>query len=348
MGVRIRADDLIRAYDVLDAATKQLVDQVTLKKLEFVRELLVGRDMSPGGTRLSTRQRVAFALQSGEVSLDQLQELIKELDLWGDQRLRLMQLPAAALPSIRNQAPLAGQFQANFGFDPFNEKHDLAPEATLQLLYAEYAAKPGGRQVLRVVVGRQQVIENRVPEEEIQPIRVEDQPDLVFIPFRIEKRNAITFAEIDLASGLVVLSTTAGRGTDKELASLLVMVQGSLSFQLATRKNLEVVAGKVNCGTLGNEVRRCRLRRRTAQGSEIDVKGASVVTDLGVDPEALSAIGSTPAASNRFANCIWQTSAALDRDVHCHIWAPEGELTILGQVLELHVEHVLQRVLFHN
>ena len=75
--------------------------------------------------------------------------------------------------------------------------------------------------------------------------------------------------------------------------------------------------------------------RSQSHGKKADVRN---------DQQLNSAHSNWPDSPKFFCNYEWQICEKLDEPVHTHIYAPEGEVAIYGQVKEKSVRYVLRRI----
>ena len=74
---------------MIDEYAQGVVEQLTLRKLEYVRCLLASVDAPQSGIRSKVRERLVEAIETNLISVSSLQALLDELDAWGDQRSSL-------------------------------------------------------------------------------------------------------------------------------------------------------------------------------------------------------------------------------------------------------------------
>ena len=84
----------------------ELIEQATLHKLAFVQAFLRRKKLAFSGAREIVRARCITYLDNGEISADELKALLESLDLWGNQRIRLVRIPDHELEALQD---------ANFG-----------------------------------------------------------------------------------------------------------------------------------------------------------------------------------------------------------------------------------------
>ena len=87
---------------MIDEHISSIVEQLTLRKLEYVRSLLKASDLPHSGTRTKVRERLVKAIDHDRVAVTTLQGLLDELDVWGDQRIRIARLSANLLAEFQS------------------------------------------------------------------------------------------------------------------------------------------------------------------------------------------------------------------------------------------------------
>lgn len=68
---------------------EEIIEQLTRKKLEYTRQLLRDAELPHTGKRADIRKRLPQAIADGAVEIEKLSALLKELDTWGQQRIRI-------------------------------------------------------------------------------------------------------------------------------------------------------------------------------------------------------------------------------------------------------------------
>src|SRR2546427_6634913 len=97
---------------MVDEYTHSIIEQLTLRKLDYVRSLLKAVDFPYSGTRLVVRQRLVEAIESNIITVYDLHTLLDELDAWGDQRLRIGHLPTNILAEFQSASDVASHAAA--------------------------------------------------------------------------------------------------------------------------------------------------------------------------------------------------------------------------------------------
>ena len=92
---------------MVDEHTSRIVEQLTLRKLEYVRSLLKAINFPHSGPRLKVRERLIDAIDRNRIAVATLQALLDELDAWGGQRVRIGRLAASMLAEFQSADAIA-------------------------------------------------------------------------------------------------------------------------------------------------------------------------------------------------------------------------------------------------
>src|SRR5713101_7365996 len=92
---------------MVDEHTSRIIEQLTLRKLEYVRSLLKAINLPHSGPRPKVRERLVDAIDSNCIAVATLQALLDELDAWGDQRVRIGRLSASMLAEFQSADAIA-------------------------------------------------------------------------------------------------------------------------------------------------------------------------------------------------------------------------------------------------
>jgi hypothetical protein len=208
-----------------------VIEQLTLRKLEYARELLKSSDIPHSGVRSKVRERLIEAIEKNHVTVSDLQTLLEELDAWGDQRIRVGRLPTGiltnfqSLNSVSNAAASVGMGDLLEGEMALIAPLELTP---VKIFYEEGA----GQKRLRLLAAKTRQI--MLPQPEI-PDHIDQQyPGVIFRPFKVETQRALAFAEIDLVTGLTFISTTLlrqGQGYTTEFGEFIAVFQPLIALQ---------------------------------------------------------------------------------------------------------------------
>src|SRR5262249_15815317 len=87
---------------MVDEHTSYIIEQLTLRKLEYVRGLLKAINLPHSGPRPKVQKRLADAIDSNCIDVATLQALLDELDAWGDQRVRIGRLSTSMLAEFQS------------------------------------------------------------------------------------------------------------------------------------------------------------------------------------------------------------------------------------------------------
>lgn len=332
---------------MVDEHTSRIVEQLTLRKLEYVRSLLKAINLPHSGPRLKVRERLIDAIDRNRIAVATLQALLDELDAWGDQRVRIGRLAAGILAefqsadAIAHKATEAGMSHLLHGEVDLVPPVDLTP---MKIFYEEQA----GRKQLRLVAAKTRQL--MLPQSEL-PDHVDEQyPGVIFKPFKVETQKALAFAEISLDSGLTLISTTLlrqGQGYIAEFGEFLSVFRPLIALDEVNVVPLYNATYQIRQLSV-SEVRLVARRARTSVGGEIHFRSHSTHADIRADPELDQTQAVLPNAPGFHCNCFWEPVNGLEERVHTHVFAPEGEVSILGQVKEPSARYVLQKILQIN
>lgn len=345
-----------------DDNTRELINQLTLRKLHFTRELLRTHNLKISGTAEVVRARLHTAVDEGQIEPAAIEALLNELDHWGDQRLRIGRFEQRFV-ELYADVDAISQRVREAGMEEVYGRHgiDLSPPPVLTPMSVEYAETDAGR-ILRVVAAKTRTVDR--PARDLPELRLSEEPELqarvvpagqeipldaeriVYKPFRREEQKAVSFAELNLETGFVLTSTTLLRyGTNytAEFEELYELFASFIPLGAAEPTPLFDAVKRIRELPL-EEVRIYSRRSRTRVGGTLDLRSHSSRDDVRSDPGLEGADTVLAAAEGLHCNCRWQASGELDEEVHTHILAPAGEISVLGQVTESSVRHVLQRV----
>jgi hypothetical protein len=332
---------------MVDEHTSSIVEQLTLRKLEYVRSLLKAINLPHSGPRPKVRERLVDAIDSNRIAVATLQTLLNELDAWGDQRVRIGRLSPSILAefqstdAIAHKATEAGMSHLLHGEVDLVPPLDLTP---MKICYEEHT----GRKKLRLVAAKTRQLQ--LPQPEIPDYVDQRFPGVVFKPFKVETQKVLAFAEISLDNGLTFISTTLlrqGQGYIAEFGEFFTVFRPLIPLNEA-----EVVAlYNATCQIRQlpvNEVRIVARQARTSVGGKIHFRAHSAYADIRADPELDQTQAVLPNALGSHCNCFWEPVNGLEERVHTHVFAPEGEISLFGQVREASARYVLQKILGIN
>lgn len=335
----------------LDTETRELVDQVTLRKLDYTREFLRRNKAPRSGVRGKVRDNLAGLLEQKPDLKLKLRSLLEELDVWGNQRVRLREFPAALLQqfsserAIKKVAEAAGMSGLLDGEIPL-----VPPETTTPYRISYEERKEDGNKIrlLTLVAAKMKTV--LIPAPEIGDMRLDGRPGIVYKPFKEEKQRAIDFAEINLNTGVSVISTPLIRPGSIFSTEFEPFYMAFLPLlDLASSGVLQLYRATEKIRTLPpREVRLRGQKARTRVGGSVAMSSHAPEVDMRSDSELLSADRSLPAARRANCNCYWEPAGDLSETVHTLINAPEAEVTIMGQIKEASARHVLRRILDSN
>ncbi len=306
-----------------------LVNQVTLHKLTFVRDLLKSKQLHSSGTRDKVRERCLEYLDEGKLTVEDFQSLLEPLEMWGNQRIRLVRFDEHLLNRFSNREAVIVAVQQNDLQRILDSKLPVAISEEITPLSIRYG-ESAGRRLLTLVGGKMRLVE--VPADELGDKMDEAHPDVVWRPFRTEQQKVVSFAEIDLDSGLAMISTKLLRQGAKytaEFGEFFWAFEPFISLSDADLIPLVGAVYRIFHTTQAEEVRIYNQKLRDAQGGTMDTKAHSSRADVrqhNLLNAAIELFGDdTP---GYFCNCRWQQCQDLCEEVHTNIHGQEGEITI--------------------
>lgn len=322
---------------------EKIIHQLAEHKLDYSRELLSKHELPKSGSKEKIRERLTKALEDGKFEKETLFTLLEELDLWGKQRLRLRKIAPELLNDFRNVESIKSKvIDAELG-DIFDGK--VALEPTEELTPMKVCCN-GNAENLTLVFIAAKTREVWLPQIEIPNFTKEEYPDVVFRPFKLVHQKSISFAEVHVPSGNILISTTAlmqGRGYNDEFSEFIGLFEEFFPFADSEPVELFTATKNINDISL-DDVRFYSQKKKTASGTNLTYTANSLKYDFRVDAEITQSLESLPNASNAFCNCVWQTNDELKENVHTHIYAPDGQIAIMGGAREESARYVLRRI----
>jgi hypothetical protein len=332
---------------MVDEHTSSIIEQLTLRKLEYVRSLLKTINLPHSGPRPKVRERLAEAIDSNCIDVATLQALLDELDAWGDQRVRIGRLSRSMLAKFQSADAIvhkvteAGMSHLLHGAVNLIPPLDLTP---MKVCYEEHA----GRKKLRLVAAKTRQLS--LPQPEIPDYVDQRYPGVVFKPFKVETQKVLAFAEISLDNGLTLISTTLlrqGQGYIAEFGELFAAFRPLIALTEVEVVPLYNATHQIRQLPV-SEVRIVARQARTSAGGKIHFRSHSTYADIRADPELDQTQAALPNALGSHCNCFWEPVNGLEDRVHTHVFAPEGEISLFGQVREASARYVLQKILGIN
>ncbi len=327
---------------MLDQNTQNLVEQLTLRKLVYVTEFLKSKKEHYSGTREKVRERLAGALEKRPDFIPELYSLLDELDAWGDQRIRLRRFPPNVLAEFKSKSAVEAKIDAAGMSHLLEGKIDLTPPAVTTPMHISYDEK---EKILKLVAAKTRIV--MLPQPDIPNLTVEEHPGIVFKPFKEEPQKSISFAEINLDSGFALISTALvrqGFTFQAEFAEFYEAFEPLIPLDDAEPILLYDAARNMRDALGLNEIRVCARRRRTNSGGSVTLSSHTSRADMRSDPELNQADATLLSAQCAHCNCYWEAVNDLPQVVHTHVFAPEGEVSIMGQVREVSARYVLRRI----
>ena len=325
----------------------RIIEQVTLRKLEYVRKYLGTKKQTKGGTRVAVRNRLASLVDEDDSVIGDLKKLLGELDAWGDQRLRIAKFEARDLKEFSTTEAVHEKIKAAGMVPLLTGEIAIEPPLELTSMLIKYV-DGGTKRMLYLYAAKSRIVE--VLDTSI-PVKTDKRyPDVIFKPYRQEIQKALDFAEINLANGDALFSTTllkSGASYKAEFTELFEVFQPLIPMGAASPiglyKSIKTIPTLPQA-----EVRTPEKKKRTDQGGLIAHRSGSKNSDLRLDKEIMLSDKATAKTDSFFCNCYWDPFKKLVEPVHTAVYAPEGEISIFGQVREASARHVLQRILAVN
>ena len=213
-----------------DEQTSNIVEQLTLRKLDYVRSLLKELNLPHSGTRSRVRERLRDAIDHNRIAVATLHALLDELDTWGDQRVRIGRLSTSLLAEFQSADAITHRATAVGMSHLLHGEIALVPPGNLTPMQIAYEVQ-AGRKRLRLVAAKTRQL--MIPQPEI-PDHIDQQyPGVVFKPFKPETQKALAFAEIRLDDGLTLMSTRLlrhGQGYTAEFGEFFSAFQAFITF----------------------------------------------------------------------------------------------------------------------
>ena len=333
---------------------EQVIEQLTRRKLEHSRQLLKSIKSPYTGNRDKIRSRLKAAYLADKIDVERLKQLLQELDTWGQQRIRIGHLEEDVLNELNSTDSITGKAKRSGMEKILDGIVDFVPPEQLTPMVIDYSEE-SGRRILRVVAAKTRQLWTAIsdlPEIEfrrvfnildnVDPALIEKYADVIYKPFKKETQKAIDFAEIDLDTGFTLVSTTLIRRGNSYSAEFEEFYKVFDPF--ITLRNLK----PVQLFDANGQIYRLPLEevKVLAHNLLTDVGGSlrSNKADIRSDQQLHSAHSNLLDAPKPYCNCEWQTCPDLDEVVHTHVYAPAGEISILGQVTEKSVRYVLRKI----
>lgn len=318
----------------------EVVDQLTRRKLAYSQSLLGMIGWRKSGTRKTIRKSLIKAVTEKEIGIGQLEVLLNDLDAWGDQRVRLIKfdpLPDTfdSISSVREMIKL-GPLS-----DLLDRDSTIAPPEEMAPITISFPSAS----LVRLIAGKLEKPLQKISD--IAPRILDRDPSIQWIPFRVVNERQISFAEIDLDTGLclVSISRSGSRSKyDKEFDNFFDIFRPVIDFYMADEVPLfDAVRNIYNAGD--KETRIYRHDGTTSKGGAVINKSMDRGADIRKDGGHI-----VNYKGNRgiFCNCFWTRNNTLTEEVHSLIFAPDGEISIFGQVTENNVKYVLRRIIQFN
>jgi hypothetical protein len=331
-----------------DHGASQIVEQITLRKLVYAREFLKKHGHPYSGSREKVRERLAGVLDRKPELTPELHSLLDELDVWGTQRLRLAVLPQSVLEGLGSEAKVRQRVEDAGMSDLLDGRIALVPPEATTPMAISYKETSEGRFLTLIAAKTRNVF---IPMLGIPDVTFEEHPGVVFKPYKEETQKAVDFAEINLESGFTVSSTTlvkSGFSFRAEFGEFYEVFSSLMPLDDAQPVVLYNATHNIRERLPQTEVRIRARKARTSVGGVIGMSSHTSKVDMRADPELLRTEDGLLNAPCAHCNCYWEPVNGLEEIVHTHIFAPEGEISIMAQVKENSARYVLRRILALN
>lgn len=334
---------------MLDQESLNVIEQFTLRKLVYARDFLSSSRLPYYGTRAQIRQRLIDSLGSERINIASLKALLDELDLWGDQRVRLSRISRDVLADFSSSEAAHRKIDEAGLSDLLDGTISLEPPTDLTPMRISYEENGEGRWLKLIAAKTQRVF---IPQNDIPDYKDEENyPGVVFKPFKEETQKAAEFAEINLDTGLAVVSATLfrhGISYRAEFNAFYTIFDPLIELRTAEPIELFNATHNIRFQLPAQEVRIPARRAKTRFGGSIDFRSHSARMDIRTDSEIGLSEAALPSATSFFCNCYWEVCDSLAECVHTFVYAPQGEVSIMGQVREASARYVLRRILEIN
>jgi hypothetical protein len=130
---------------MLDQESLNVIEQLTLRKLVYARDFLSSSRISYYGTRAQIRQRLIDSLVSERINIASLKALPDELDLWGDQRVRLSRISRDVLADFSSSEAVRRKIDEAGLSDLLDGTISLEPPTDLTPMRISYEENGEGR-----------------------------------------------------------------------------------------------------------------------------------------------------------------------------------------------------------
>jgi hypothetical protein len=329
-----------------DEEKTRIIEQVTLRKLEYVRNYLASKSQPKSGTRIEVRDRLLKVVETSDSAFDDLRGLLNELDAWGDQRLKVAKFDLRDLKAFSTKRSVHKRIEEAGMTALLEGEIATEPPAALTPMVIKYV--DGDAPALQLYAAKSRIME--IPDNTIPSITNDQYPGVIFKPYRREIQKALDFVEINLKNGDALFSTTllkTGASYSAEFTELYEVFEPLISLKEAATVELYKAVKRLR-KLSQQEVLIASNDKRTSVGGRIVHRSGSTKSDLRQDKEIMSSERATRNTDSVSCNCYWASFGNLSESVHAHIYAPEAEISIMGQVREASVRHVLRRILEVN
>ena len=328
---------------MVDNATVEVIDQLVLHKLEFTRQLLRESSLPCTGDRSIIRGRLLQAVEDERLPVSLLQELLNELDIWGQQRVRWVTMPISDLTNYQTPEAIQNKAEQTGLGNLFLGEMMLIPPTDMTPVVISYEERNENR-YLKLVSAKSQTV--REEQRELEPIVNEDHPGVVYYPFVEKTQKVVAFAEINLSNGETLISCTMirqGIQFATDFAGFFQCFSSFFPFEQGNRNDLYQANHAIH-QLSSSEVQLAKRRTRTSSGGVVICHAHSPRADIRADHELGLTHQALPDAPGVFTDCHWELCSGLTERVHTHVYGPDGEVSILGKVKEESARYVLRRI----
>lgn len=333
---------------MVDERISEVIEQLTLRKLDFARDLLKSRKRAYTGTREKLRERLEEAYEKKAIKESELVTLLDELDAWGDQRIRIVRFGSDVLKFFGTWKDVEDRIREAQLESLVDGNIDLVPPPELTRMRIVYEELPRGR-FLRLTAAKTR--ETLVELPEAPEVPVSNDPAIVWKPYRRELQKCVAMAEVNLDDGQALVSVAMlkrGNRYEIEFDEFYRLFFPLIPFERASVVSLYQAAHNARYQLSPSEVQLFMRRIPTQSGGSLDLRAHSGKADIRSDPQLTMAEQPMINQPCKLCNCFWEIGNGLGERVHTHIHSEEGEVAISGQIREASARHVLQRIIAIN
>lgn len=325
-----------------------LLDLLFDHRAEVIRGFLRDHYKPTSGTKEQLRDRIAECVEAGEVSCDELLDLLDTVEGWGNQHVYLLKAPSASpvLQQFAKEASVRAILRRNNCEHLFNRRLRLVLPVNPQLASVEWNSTR-----VRFVWVERRVWRERRPDLDRHSNANGDrvvEDNVEFDAYQVFQGRGLVAFELDLVSGqaaLLIQALPSGndygavRGRFYEQLHPLLDVSGFTSVRVGRSiTHLESLPG----------VRRRQIEHSTERGSRITYVSSERNVDAFADPSlnrARHAAGER--VVGRLGNFYWRIQED-GHEIHVKVYAVDNRVGFFGECDESEVRHVLRSVRQHS